>query len=179
VAGHPAQWLAALGVGPGQLTKRDWAWDNERDRVTVRVGEVVGLFKRGMLCELSLTIEQWCAIAERAVATWPIERISITNVPGLAFGVTKVSASWSLSARLQLPGRRVALSGSVSLGELVPSSMSSAPALIDGAADWRVEEPFATRDALVRSVAPMSAELVASLREVAGNRWPSPPRKRR
>jgi hypothetical protein len=172
--GFPASWLGSLGLGPTPLTKRDWLWGNERDRVTVRIGDVAGIFTRGMLSELSLTLGQWYAVASAAIAAWPLERATILDVPGLVFTITEASPGWNLGARLKVPRRRVSLGGSV-----IPTAISLAPAMIEEAADWRVEEPFLNRDALVSGIGAMSAELVDALRVLAGDRWPSPPRKRR
>ncbi|MBA4190221.1 MAG: hypothetical protein C0467_19725 [Planctomycetaceae bacterium] len=172
-AGFPAEWLAAIGIGPNPLSKRDWVWDCTRDRVTVRIGTVVGVYLRGMLSELSLALDEWYQVATAAMESWPIERVAITSVPGVSFHIAKVEVGWCLSARLKLPDRRVPLTGSI-----VPAGVSPAPTLVTGPADWRVEEFFADRTALVNAVGSASAILVASLREVAGDRWPTPPRRR-
>jgi uncharacterized protein (TIGR02996 family) len=173
-SGFPATWLGSLGLGPTPLTKRDWLWGNDRDRVTVRMGDLAGIFTRGMLSELSLTLAEWYVVASAAIAAWPLERATILDVPGLVFTITPDLPSWSLCARLNVPRRRVPLGGSV-----IPTAISLAPAMIEEAADWRVEEPFLNRDALAAGIGATSAELVDALRVLAGDRWPSPPRKRR
>ncbi len=174
VASHPAQWLTAIGVGPATLTKRDWFWDCKHDRVTVRIGDVIGNFARGMLSELAITLAEWYTVAEKVVAAWPIERVTTTDVPGLLFSIANKPEGWCLTARLRLPWRRVPLSGSV-----IPSAVSSVPFLIDGPADWYFEHLFADRAALVAGIASASQVLVLELLEVAGDRWPTPPRRRR
>ncbi|MDB5312583.1 MAG: hypothetical protein JWO38_6785, partial [Gemmataceae bacterium] len=58
--GSPAVWIAALELGPVPLTVRDWAWVNVADRVTVRVGSAAGVFVRGMLEEVAVTLHE-CA----------------------------------------------------------------------------------------------------------------------
>lgn len=86
-AGAPAAWLAALGVGPVPLTSYDWVWDNDGDRVTVRIGRVSGVCARGMLSELILPLAEWYEFAPRAFAGWPLEGGTVTDVPGLRFAV--------------------------------------------------------------------------------------------
>ena len=172
-AGFPAQWLAELELCPRPLTAGDWAWDNTLDRVSVRVGAGVGTFTRGMLAELTLTLAEWYAVATTAVATWPIESASVADVPGLTFTIQPIGSGWRLSARLRVVGRRVSL-----LGGIVPAAVAPRAVLDESAADWRVEELFGDWSALVAGVAGASAALVADLREVAADRWPSPPRKR-
>jgi len=171
-SGYPAHWLASLGIGPSPLTKRDWAWDNDRDHVTVRIGDARGVFARGMLSELTLTLGEWYAVAGDAVATWPVESVAIADVPGLVIAVEKTTSEWCLSARLRLPRRRPSTAGAV-----VPSG-ASASFPTNGPAEWRVERRFADRAALVGGIASASAELVVDLGEVAGDRWPPPPRRR-
>jgi uncharacterized protein (TIGR02996 family) len=173
-AGHPAHWLAALGVGPDPLTRSDWAWDAAHDRVTVRIGDTRGVFARGMLAELAGTLEQWLAVAGAALAAWPVERVTATDAPGLTFAVQRFAAGWRLEARLKLGGRRVPMSGA----SVLPFGMSAAPVPADGPAEWWVEERFADRAVLVEGIVGASRVLVADLRQIAGDRWPCPPRRR-
>ncbi len=173
-AGYPAKWLASIGVSLVPVTTRDWGWDCTWDRVTVRIGSITGIFARGMLCELMLTLGEWYAVATAALLSWPIELVPITDAPGLSFSIEKQATGWSLVARLKVPGRRVPLAGSV-----VPSHMSASPILTEGPEEWQVEELFDNRSALVAGVSSSSAALVTALKNVAGDRWPSPPRKRR
>ena len=86
-AGHPARWLAALGLGPSPLTPGDWAWDNAGDRVAVRIGSSAGVFARGLLSALELPLGEWCAVAVPALTFWPIESVRASDVPGLSFDV--------------------------------------------------------------------------------------------
>jgi uncharacterized protein (TIGR02996 family) len=173
-AGHPAHWLGLLGVGPDPLARSDWAWDATHDRVVVRIGDVLGTFARGMLAEVAAALDRWLALARPALGGWPVERVTVTDAPGLTLAVERLAGAWRLEARLRLGGRRVPLSRHV-----VPSAVSNAPILADGPAEWWVEEWFADRAALVEGVVQSSRVLVADLRQIAGDRWPSPPRKGR
>ena len=172
-SGAPARWLGLLGVGHDPLTRSDWAGDATHDRVTVRIGDTLGTYARGMLGELPATLEQWVAMARPALASWPVERVAVTDAPGLTFAVMRIGDRWRLEARLRLGGRRVPL-----YRHVVPSAVSNAPVLADGPAEWWVEERFADRAALVAGVVDASRVLVADLRQIAGDRWPDPPRKR-
>jgi len=78
-AGDPARWLNSLGIGPSPLLSKDWFWDCAYDRVTIRIGDVLGIFARGMLSELSLTLGEWYAVGSKAFTSWPLERVSITS----------------------------------------------------------------------------------------------------
>jgi len=172
--GDPARWLGSLGLGPSPLLASDWFWDCTYDRVTVRIGDLLGIFTRGMLSELSLTLGEWYAIASKAFTSWPLERVSITDVPGLSFIIERNNAGWCLRGRLDVRGRRVPLTTCV-----VPLGVAPSSFLLDAPANWVVEEQFATRVELVDRIGAVSAQLVDDLRETAGDRWPSPPRKRR
>ena len=100
-AGFPARWFADLGLGPRPLTTGDWVWDNTYDRVAVRVGDSVGTFTRGMMAELTLTLADWYSLSPAALAAWPIERVIITDVPGLVFAVESPGypgRGWRLTA---------------------------------------------------------------------------------
>ncbi|VTU00895.1 unnamed protein product [Gemmataceae bacterium] len=173
-AGYPAHWLGLLGVGPDPLTRTDWVWDATHDRVTVRIRDTLGTYARGTLTEFTVTLDQWLALARPALAAWPVERVAVADAPGLTIAVERLAEGWRLEARLRLGGRRVPLSRHV-----VPSAVSEAPVLADGPAEWWVEERFADRAALVEGVVPSSRMLVADLWWIAGDRRPSPPRKRR
>jgi hypothetical protein len=131
-----------------------------------------------MLSELTVTLGDWYSLAAVALAGWPVERATITDVPGLSFAVEPPDTSrsgWRLTARLRVPRRNVALGG----GRIIPSAVSPLPYLVEEKADWGAEESRPDRPALVAGVNSISAALVADLSEVAGDRWPSPPRKRR
>jgi uncharacterized protein (TIGR02996 family) len=172
--GYPARWLSSLGLGPSPLPQRGWAWDNIWDRVSIRIGGVVGVFARGMLCELSVTREEWSAVAGASIAAWPLERVTVTDVPGLVFSIDRKTDGWTLTARLKLPGRKVSVTG-----RAIRRGDSSGLALTVGAADWRLDRVFPSRTELVAGVASASTALVANMRIVAGDLWPPPPRKRR
>lgn len=158
--------LSDLGLGPQPLVHGDWAWDCTHDAVTVRVGEAAGTFRRGMLAELSVPLGEGYAVGPLALASWPLEGARVTDVPG--------RSAWVLAARLRVPARRIPLGGGP-----VPAAVAPAPALREEAGNWRVEERFPDRPSLVEGLVRVSAELAEDLRDFAGDRWPSPPRKRR
>jgi uncharacterized protein (TIGR02996 family) len=80
-AGAPALWLSALGIGPSPLGPGDWVWDNAGDRVTVRIGAVLGVFTRGLLTELEVTLGEWYARPAPALEAGPIEQVRASDVP--------------------------------------------------------------------------------------------------
>jgi uncharacterized protein (TIGR02996 family) len=172
-AGLPARWLTALGLGPQQLAKSDWLWDNTLDQVTVRIGSVSGVFKRGMLSELCVPLENWYTAAPAALTHWPLASGTITDVPGLAFTIGKTKTVWRLSARLRLRSRRVPMTS----GGVVPAPVAPQPFLVEEAGDIETWDLFPDRVALIAVLASRSAELVEELREEVGERWPSPPRR--
>ncbi len=104
-SGEPARWVAALGLGPTPLTQSDWGWDNTGDRVTVRVGASRGVFVRGVLTELELTLGEWYAVASAALAVWPVELVRVSDVPGLTFTVGPILTGWGLTGRVKAPQR--------------------------------------------------------------------------
>jgi uncharacterized protein (TIGR02996 family) len=168
-AGYPARWLAELGIESHTQPERNWAWDCTHDRVTVRVGSSSSLFSRGMLSGLSVGLAEWYQLAPRVLAAEPLESIVIIDVPGLTLTIDQPSKEWRLTARLKAPAQRIQL-----MGGSIPTSMAPSPFLMESAADWRVEELFPTRAALLTEVTATSASLVDALHEVAGNRWPGP-----
>jgi uncharacterized protein (TIGR02996 family) len=108
-SGAPARWLAALGLGPSPVTARDWVWDNVADLVTLRLGPVTGEFARGMLVSLTARLVEWLDVCRRAVAAWPIERVTIRDVPGLSFWIDppgEDNPGWRLTAALTARRRR-------------------------------------------------------------------------
>ncbi len=173
-SGHPALWVANLGLGPVPLTHGDWGWDNAGDRVTVRVGTARGVFTRGLLAELELPLGEWYAVASAALVTWPVECVRVADVPGLTFTIAPASGGWQMTGRLKLPRRNVPLGGHV-----LPSAVGPLPVLTDGVADWGADQFFADRAALVEGAARESASIVDDLKDAAGDRWPHPPRRRR
>jgi len=173
-AGLPALWLSALGLVSLPLTVGDWGWDCTHDRMKVRVGGAVGTFARGMLTELNVTLREWYSAAPAALDLWPLERGSITDVPGLCFEIDPTGREWRVIARLKLPARRVTLGGGP-----IPATVAPRPVLAESGADWWAEERFPDRAALVGRIGPVSALLVDDLRDAAGDRWPSPPSGRR
>jgi uncharacterized protein (TIGR02996 family) len=177
-AGFPAKWLAELGPGSRPGTGAGWPWDGTLDRVSVRAGDALGVFTRGMLSEFAVELEEWFDLARPALASWPVERATITDVPGLVFAVGPPGApggSWLLEARLRLPRRNVPMTGP----RIIPSAVSPLPVLVEDRAEWRAEELFPDRAALVAGAGSASQVLAADLKDAAGERWPSPPRKGR
>jgi uncharacterized protein (TIGR02996 family) len=172
-SGEPARWVAALGLGPDPLTNRDWSWDCAGDRVTVRVGNSAGVFARGLLSELEVTLGEWYEVAQKALATWPLERVRASDVPGLTFLIEKVGIGWRLTGRVRLPRRNVPLTG-LSL----PSAIAAGVVLSESRAEWSADQFFVTRAALVAGIAAESAAIVDDLKDAAGDRWPRPRRRR-
>lgn len=96
-AGHPAEWIADIGVVSAAIETGNWGWSNTLDRVAVRIGKALGVYIRGMLSELTVTLGEWSAIAERALTRRPIERVNMSDVPGLSLTThprTSVNADW-------------------------------------------------------------------------------------
>ncbi|MFO0822571.1 MAG: TIGR02996 domain-containing protein [Gemmataceae bacterium] len=171
--GFPASWIAALGLAPQPLTKRDWRWDNTFDRVSVRVGTSLGVFTRGLLAELSVTLSEWQTIATTALASWPIELVTVTDLPGLGFHIAAPDGEqpcWRLAAKLRFPRRRVPRTGAgipVTIFDL--SSM-----FIQQPEEFRVEASFSTRGGFVAGVESATTSLVEELRAIVQDRWPQP-----
>jgi uncharacterized protein (TIGR02996 family) len=172
-AGRPARWLSALGLGPQPAAPRDWAWDCTLDRVTVRAGTAAGTFARGLLAELSVSFGEWNAVAAAVLDSWPLERVAVADAPGFCFVIDRPGGGWRLTARLKVPGRRIPLAGG-----LIPTAVSPLATLALTPADWWAEELFPERAALVGEIRPACARLADDLRGAAGDRWPSPPRRR-
>jgi uncharacterized protein (TIGR02996 family) len=171
--GRPARWVAALGIGPHLLAPGDWAWDNTGDRVSVRVGQAIGTFTRGLLAKLEVTLGEWYAVASPALAAWPLERVRVSDVPGLSFDMARLVVGWRLTGRMRLPRRNVPLTGNA-----IPASISPGAVLTHAPADWAADQLFADRATLVAGIAKESVAIVADLMDAAGDRWPSPPRRR-
>jgi hypothetical protein len=101
---------------PGEFTALYNPYDltgassNTADRVTVRIGTVAGVFARGLLSELLVSLGVWYEIAPRALASWPIHRASITDLPGLCFWIEPPipgpRAGWHLTATVTVQPRR-------------------------------------------------------------------------
>ncbi|QJX00286.1 TIGR02996 domain-containing protein [Frigoriglobus tundricola] len=173
-AAHPALWVSELGVGPSPLAFGDWSWDSVGDRVMVRIGAALGAFTRGLLAELNVTRGEWYAVASRALVAWPIERVRVTDVPGLTFTVEPVESGWRITGRLKTPRRNVPLSRIA-----LPAAMAPGAVLALSSADWAADQFFPDREALVQGAAKECALIVDDLKEAAGDRWPPPPRRRR
>jgi uncharacterized protein (TIGR02996 family) len=170
-AGYPARWLAELGIASQAHTDGDWAWNCIHDAVTVRVGVASSVFARGMLTGLSIGLAEWYRLAPRVLTATPLESIAITDIRGLSFAIDQQTSEWRLTARLKAPPQRIPF-----MGGPIPSSVAPSPFLMETAADWRVEELFPTREALLAGATTTSASLIDDLQAAAGNRWPRPPR---
>lgn len=173
-AAYPARWLTELGFGAQAFNDGNWGWDCNHDRVTVRVGTSTGVFTRGMLAELSISLTEWYQFAPQVLAMNPLELVVLSDVPGLSIAIGKPKSEWQLTARLKVPPQSIPL-----MGGTIPSTVSPSPYLMETAAAWRVEEPFPSRAELILGVTKTSISLVETLREEAGNRWPRLPRNRR
>ncbi len=173
-AGEPAHWLAVLGIGPSPLTERDWVWDNAADRVSVRIGTTTGVFTRGLLSELEVTLGEWYTLASSALFVWPIERVRVSDVPGLSFRIEHREQGWRLTGQVRLPRQNVPL-----IRHAVPTAIAPSAVLTHSPAEWAADQFFANRAALVEGVAKESAAIVADLMDAAGDRWPRPLRRRR
>jgi uncharacterized protein (TIGR02996 family) len=168
--GHPARWVAALGLGPTPLSDRDWGWDNVADRVTVRVGAAAAVVERGMIAGLTVTLGEWSDAAPRALAAWPVERVAVADRPGFGYRVEPpktATGMWRLVSVLRVPARRVRIGG----GPIVPA-LAPGPFLVESADEWNAAHEYPTRAALVADIVPASCRLADELIEVAGDRWP-------
>ena len=134
----------------------------------------MGVFARGMLSELDVTLGEWYAIAPRALSAWPIEWVRATDAPGLSFAVEQFEQGWRITGRLKTPRRTVPLTG----GEVSFAYVSGA-VLTQSSADWAANEFFPDRDALVQCAAKECALIADDLKDATGDRWPPPPRRRR
>jgi uncharacterized protein (TIGR02996 family) len=173
--GYPVRWLIELGIGSKPSGGKDWGWDCNHDRVTVRLGLSSSLFARGMLSGLSIGLAEWFKLSQRVLIETPLETVAILDIPGLGIEIDQQESKWRLTARLKIPTQRVPLMGP----GLLPTAMAPGPFLIETEGDWRVEELYSTRAALVEGVSGMSSSLVEELREAAGNRWPRQRRRRK
>lgn len=172
-SGAPARWLAELGIGPVPLTHGDWVWDNDGDRVTVRIGGVSGVFARGLLSALVAPLADWYEFAPLAFAAWPLECGTVTDVPGLRFYVeapTSERPDWRLSAALTVRARRPGMLRR--LTRLVAANPG--PGRHGRAGRWEAERTFPDRASLAERIAGASAVLVEEVRDAAGDLWPSP-----
>ena len=113
-----------------------------------------------------------CARSAREVAAGVDDRGRCCS--GLTLAVETSGGAWRLVGRLRVPRRRVALGGGV-----LPAAVAPLPFLTETAGEWHLEEEFPNREALVGAIGSAAPRLVEDLREAAGDRWPSPPRKRR
>jgi uncharacterized protein (TIGR02996 family) len=172
-SGEPAGWVGAM-LGPAVAPGAGWSWDSACDRVTVRVGECVGVFARGLLAELDAPLDAWLAVATRALGAWPLERVRATDVPGLSFAVEQAEDGWRVTGRVRLPRRNVPLTG-----HAFPAAFAPGAVLAEAGAEWAADQVFADRAALVAGVAKESAAIVADLQDAAGDRWPRPRVRRR
>jgi uncharacterized protein (TIGR02996 family) len=173
VGGHLYRWLAALGIMSIDLSESSWLWDCTLDRVTIRCDQIAGVFERGMLAELAVPWDLWTATAAAILAHWPLERVDITDRPGLSLAIDRSESNWRLLGRFRVPRRRVPLSGSV-----IPAAYAPIPFLMEERAEWCTEEMFSSRETMLGSISSASMRLMGDLREAAGHRWPDAPRRR-
>jgi uncharacterized protein (TIGR02996 family) len=164
-AGEPARWLSALGIGPSTLSGSDWMWDQEGDRVTVRIGTTIGVFLRGLLAELRLPFELSGNRAVTALAAWPLERVTVTDISGLSFSVDAPDERpvWRLSAAFTIPPRRRLGAARRRLNILLGENDVSFPP-----GRWTAERSFPDRAKLVQSVPDVWPALLAEVRDAAG-----------
>ncbi len=170
-SGVPARWLSALGIGPSPLTAADWVWDHDGDRVTVRIGATAGVFTRGLLSELLLPLANWYAAAVPALAVWPLERATITNVPGLSYWIDPPDADhpmWRLSAAFTVQTRRRRRGLLRQLGAFFGSEGEPRPLPVGR---WAIERSFPDRATLVRLTRDVLPVLLDEVRDAAGEQW--------
>lgn len=101
-----ARRFAALGFVTGVPADDDWMVLLEDDRVTVHIGDASGTYTRGMLAELNAPLRTWVAVGRTVLETNPLERATITDVPGLSFAVEPPGPArgWLLRARQTVGG---------------------------------------------------------------------------
>lgn len=138
--GYSTQWIAKLGLGPFPHTKNDWTCRIERDEVKIRYGSYVGIFTRGMLSGLTLSLGEWYGLSAKAFSLWPLEKIEIIDVPGLFFTIEKVSDGWELACGVELEDSEIA--------DLEPDANF-----------WSTSNHFDDRESLLRLVASDSKTL--------------------
>ncbi len=173
-AGIPTRWLSRLDIGPNPLAPGDWAWDNSGDRLTVRLGSSVGVFRRGLLAELELKLSEWYAIAERVLAACPLECVRVTDVPGLSFTFSRSREGWQINGQVRLPRQNFQLTGITLPAAIAPSAILTMPST-----EWSAEQLFPDRTAMVAAVVGECVSLASELREAAGDQWPRPVAGRR
>jgi hypothetical protein len=128
-----------------------------------------------MLVGLTVTLGGWHAAAGAALAAWPLWRVSVSDVPGMAFWVSapeEPSAGWVLTASLtalEVPLRRRGWLLSRIIGPHPTNPPQPA-----AAARWSAAATLPDRAALVARVREVSPRLVDNLRAQAGDRWPGP-----
>lgn len=150
--------LASLGLDPDPAAFR---WACRCDEITAHYGRGRwAYFTRGMLSGLKLPLAEWEGSAAEVLRRCPLERVEVTDVPGLRFEVAAADG-WGLTGVLSVPNRGLLLPP----GTLLPRT------------EWRVVRPPAgTRRAeLVAALGEVIPDLVDRLRHAAGDRWPSRP----
>jgi uncharacterized protein (TIGR02996 family) len=106
-AGHPARWLANLGIGPSPLIRGDWTFKVKDDRLTIRIDHYVGVFTRGMLSSMTVPLGEIFQLGLRALESWPLERVDIADIPGLAFFLKPKGQKWELIVRYDRQMRNI------------------------------------------------------------------------
>jgi uncharacterized protein (TIGR02996 family) len=177
-AGFPAQWLSSLGLGPRPLAASDWTWSSELNWVTIQIGGTFGVFERGMLSELYITLGQWYEVAQKALS-WPLKRVIVQDVPGLAFWIdppTEERTEWLLSLSLTRQPQRPSSAPRGFFRRLAAAVFGTPDSEIRPLAPmrWSSERLFHEREELVASIVSASASLVDKVRTDATGYWPSP-----
>jgi uncharacterized protein (TIGR02996 family) len=148
--GYPARWLSKLGIGPRPLIRQDWRLKRKNDRYAISIGASEGVFTRGMLSELFLPLGEWYELGENALVQWPLERIQITDVPGLIFTIRKTGDDWELEAGFELENRGV-------------QATDTDPGL------WVIRESYPDRESLTLWLTRESESLVHRLYEMVSD----------
>src|SRR4051794_7589300 len=113
-----------------------------------------------MLAELTLTLGEWYAVAEKALTRWPIEKFTASDVPGLSLTIhpTSENADWELKGSLKVPSRRVRL-GAGSVAELLVPY----PHLVEPAEEFTTDTGYTGRDVFVATIRRASDWVVQEL----------------
>jgi hypothetical protein len=147
------------------------------DRVTVRIGPTTAEFERGMLVALALTLGEWYEVAGRALAAWPVERVTVRDVSGLVCYVeppTEDRPDWRLTAGMTVyPARPVPPSSRGLWARLVDLLVNPGTPVgyVPQPLRWSFGWPYPDRAALVGDAAKRSARLVDEVRVAAAGYW--------
>jgi hypothetical protein len=127
------------------------------------------VFTRGLLSELALRLEGWPDIAAQALAVWPLERVVITDIPGLTFWIDAPNLDnpqWKLTAAFTVQHRRPRRRGILArLNDLLGGEEPPAPMPVGR---WTAERSYPDRAALARSSREAWPVLFDEIRTAAG-----------